>query len=283
MSLPRNTGFPIADAENDFLRARRHQVLSRLAWRLRGKPDDVNVILPFHEVIAAVGQLGERYVGLRVIPLDAIVGSVDRTRDFDRQFRPTSVRVRERWQRLAVAQRRGESMPPIEAYKVGEMYFVRDGHHRVSVAHALGLRTIEAYVTEITTRIQADGINRRGDIVMKDHRREFVDRVPLPPACRERISFTDPKRYGDLSLYVEGWGFRPSQQERRYLSREDAARRWFDEEYAPVTRMLRQADLLYLGDTEADAYLKVACLRWDLIRSHDWPEEIFAKIRAHRG
>jgi hypothetical protein len=280
--MPRDTGFPLADAENDFMRARRQQVLARLVRRLRGKPDDVNLILPFHEVIAAVGQRGERYVGLRVIPLEAIVGSVDRTRDFDRQFRPTSTRVRERWQRLAVAQRRGEAMPPIEVYKVGELYFVRDGHHRVSVAHALGLRTIEAYVTEVTTRISPHGINRPGDLVMKDHRREFVDRVPLPARCRERISFADPKRYGELSMYVEAWGFRLSQQEDRMLHREEVARRWFDEEYAPVTRMLRQADLMDLGDTEADAYLNVACLRWELIRSHDWTDEVFELIRARR-
>jgi hypothetical protein len=280
--MPRDTGFPLADAENDFLRARRQQVLARLVRRLRGKPDDINLILPFHEVIAAVGRTGERYVGLRVIPLEAVVGSVDRTRDFDRQFRPTSTRVRQRWQRLAVAQRRGEAMPPIEVYKVGELYFVRDGHHRVSVAHALGLRTIEAYVTEVTTRISASGISRPGDLVMKDHRREFVDRVPLPARCRERISFADPKRYGDLSMYVEAWGFRLSQHEDTLLRREEVARRWFDEEYAPVTRMLRQADLMDLGDTEADAYLNVACLRWELIRSHDWTDEVFEQIRAQR-
>lgn len=280
--MPRDTGFPLADAENDFMRARRQQVLARLVRRLRGKPDDVNLILPFHEVIAAVGQRGERYVGLRMIPLEAIVGSVDRTRDFDRQFRPTSTRVRERWQRLAVAQRRGEAMPPIEVYKVGELYFVRDGHHRVSVAHALGLRTIEAYVTEVTTRISPNGISRPGDLVMKDHRREFVDRVPLPARCRERISFSDPKQYGELSMYVEAWGFRLSQQEDRMLRRDEVATRWFDEEYAPVTRMLRQADLMDLGDTEANAYLNVACLRWELIRSHDWTDEVFELIRARR-
>ena len=282
MSLPRDTGFPIADAENDFLRARRQQVLASLVRRLRGRADDVNLILPFHEVIAAVGQLGERYVGLRVVPLEAIVGSVDRTRDFDRQFRPTSTRVRQRWQRLAVAQRRGEAMPPIDVYKVGELYFVRDGHHRVSVAHALGLPTIEAYVTEVTTRISPNGISRPRDIVMKDHRREFVDRVPLPAGYRERISFDVPKRYGDLSAYVEAWGFRLMQHERTFLTRAEVALRWFDDEYAPVTRMLRQADLMDLGTTETDAYLNVACLRWQLIRSHDWTDEVFDLIRSNR-
>src|SRR3954469_24726535 len=115
------TGFPTADAENDFLRVRRRQVLSRLAGWLRREPDDVNEILPFDEVVAALGRTGERRLGLQVVPLDAIVGSVDRTRDFDRLFRPRSQHTRERWERLARAQRRGEAIPPIDVYKVGEL------------------------------------------------------------------------------------------------------------------------------------------------------------------
>ncbi|ELB88115.1 hypothetical protein Rwratislav_36399, partial [Rhodococcus wratislaviensis IFP 2016] len=98
--MARDTGFPAADAENDFTRQRRRAELSRLVSWLRREPDDVNEILPFDEVVAAVGRVGERSLGLQVIPVNSIVGSVDRTRDFDRFFRPTSTRVRERWQRL---------------------------------------------------------------------------------------------------------------------------------------------------------------------------------------
>ena len=121
--MPADTGFPRADVENDFLRVRRRQVLSRLAQRLRRAPDDVNVILPFDEVVAALGMRGERRLGLQTIRLDTIVGTVDSSRDFDRRFRPTSGRVRERWERLALAQRRGEPIPPIEVYRVGGLHF----------------------------------------------------------------------------------------------------------------------------------------------------------------
>jgi len=117
--MPAETGFPRADVENDFLRARRRQVLSRLAHRLRREPDDVNLILPFDEVVAALGWQSERRLGLRTIRLDSIVGTVDSRRDFDRHFRPTSSRVRERWERLALAQRRGEPIPPIDVYRIG--------------------------------------------------------------------------------------------------------------------------------------------------------------------
>src|SRR5262244_1613334 len=215
------TGFPRADVEDEFLRVRRRQVLARLAHRLRGEPDDVNLILPFDEVVAALGMRGERSLGLQTIPLDTIVGTVDSRRDFDRRFRPTSSRVRERWERLALAQRRGESMPPIDVYRVGDLHFVQDGHHRVSIAMATGQQTIDAYVTEVQTVVPATGIRRRGDLLMKDYERLFRSRVPLPEQAYATISFTDPWDYAELGEAVEAWGFRYLQHAHRYLDREE--------------------------------------------------------------
>jgi hypothetical protein len=277
-----DTGFPAADAENDFLRLRRRQVLARLAARLRRVPDDVSEILPFDEVVAALGRTGEHRLGLQVIPLDSIVGSVDRTRDFDRWFRPRSGRSRERWERLARAQRRGEAIPPIDVYRVGELHFVRDGHHRVSVAHALGLRSIEAYVTEVTTKIDATGISRRGDLITKDLRRVFLDRVPLPGPALATILVTTAWSYAELSEEVEAWGFRLMQQEGRFLDRETVARRWYSEEYRPVVRMLAQADLI--GErTETEAYLHLAAQRYRLMRTHRWDDEVIDRLRSDPG
>jgi hypothetical protein len=277
-----DTGFPATDAEYDFLRIRRRQVLSRLAAWLRREPDDVSEILPFDEVVAALGRTGERRLGLQVIPLDSIVGSVDRTRDFDRWFRPKSQRTRERWERLARAQRRGEEIPPIDVYRVGELHFVRDGHHRVSVAHALGLRSIEAAVTEVTTKIDATGIARRGDLITKDLRRVFLDRVPLPGPALCTILVTDAWSYAELSETVEAWGFRLMQQEGRYLDRETVAKRWYSEEFRPVVRMLEQAALI--GErTEAEAYLHLAGQRYRLMRTHRWDDQVLDRLRADPG
>src|SRR5436189_241468 len=119
--MPSDTGFPAAEAPSDFLRARRARVLERLRRRLRREPDDVGLILPLEEVLAALGRTGERHLGLRVVELDSIVGTVDRTKEFDRRFRPTSSRLRGRWERMAEAQRRGQSMPPVALYRVGEL------------------------------------------------------------------------------------------------------------------------------------------------------------------
>jgi hypothetical protein len=277
-----DTGFPVADAQNDYLRLRRRQVLSRLAQWLRLEPDDVSEILPFDEVVAALGYTGEQRIGQRVIALDTIVGSVDRTRDFDRWFRPRNARTRERWERLARAQRRGESIPPIDVYRVGELHFVRDGHHRVSVAIAMKLRTIDAMVTEVTTKIDSTGIGRRGDLITKDLRRVFLDRVPLPGRALSTIMVTDAWSYAVLSETVEAWGFRLIQQESRYLDRETVARRWYSEEFQPVVRMLEQADLI--GDrTDAEAYLHLACQRYKLMRTHRWDDEVVDRLRADPG
>jgi hypothetical protein len=276
-----DTGFPVADAENDFLRARRRQVLSRLAAWLRRAPDDVNIMLPFDEVVAALGRLGERRLGLQVITLDSIVGSVDRSREFDRRFRPTSGQVRERWQRLALAQRRGEPIPPIEVYRVGDMHFVVDGHHRVSVAHALDLKTIDAYVTEVITRLSPNGIRYRGDLLVKDYRRIFLDRVPLTGEARKSVLLTDPWDYAQLAEAVEAWGFRLMQDEGRYLDRATVAKRWHDEEFVPVVRMLRQAGMIET-QTEAEAYMHVACERYRLIRTHRWDDEIISAIQDNK-
>ena len=156
-----DTGLSWVDVEDDFSRARRRQALARLACWLRRQPD-ASRILSFDEVTAALGWRGEHYLGLQTIQLDTVVGTVDSQRDFDRSFRPTSNGVRQRWERLDLAQRRGAAIPPIDVYRVGGLHFVKDGHHRVSVARAAGQKTIEAYVTEVLTRAPATDISRRG-------------------------------------------------------------------------------------------------------------------------
>src|SRR3954454_18964867 len=96
----RPTGLSSQDAQDDFQRARRRQIMARMARVLTGQ-GDVDVILPFDEVVAALGRAGERNLGLQVIALDTIVGTVDRATGFDREFRPTTARVRTRWERVA--------------------------------------------------------------------------------------------------------------------------------------------------------------------------------------
>jgi hypothetical protein len=276
--MARDTGFPTTDAQFDFSRARRRRVLSRLADRLRREPSDFGVILPFEEVIEALGRKGERELGLQNVPLESIVGTVDRSREFDRRFHPTSSRVRPRWERIANAQRRGQSMPPISVYRVGELHFVRDGHHRVSVARAQGRGDIDAYVTEVETKVGTGSGITLADLPLKSHERLFYERVPLPREARRRLRFSDSSQYAGLAEGVEAWGFRAIQERREPMTREQVAEEWFREEYVPVVEMLREADLIGKR-TETEAYIRVATERYILLRTHVWDDAVIERLR----
>jgi hypothetical protein len=277
-----DTGFPTQDAQDDFLRARRRRVLARLSAVLRLSPGDVDVMLPFDEVVDALGRVGERDAGMRSIALERIVGTVDGGKEFDREFRPTSSRARMRFERIAEAQRRGVSMPPIDVYAVGELYFVRDGHHRVAVARAQGRDTIDAHVVEVITRVPADGSMSLEDLPLKSHERLFVERVPLPAAAREQLRVSDPLEYGSLAEGVEAWGLRLIQREQRFLDRAEVARRWFEEEYEPVVAMLREAELIGRRETETDAYLRLSSERYRIMRTQEWSDEAIERVRRGR-
>ena len=278
---PRSTGLAGADAQDDFLRARRRLALSRLRRWLRREPGDVDHILPFDEVVGALGRVQERDGGLQVVPLDAIVGTVDRLQGFDRHFRPTTPQVRRRWERIAAAMRRGEPMPPVDLYRVGDVYFVKDGHHRVSVARALGLHEIEARVTEVVTRVGAGRDLLVADLPLKSHERVFFERVPLPAHARPRVRPSDPWDYAALAEGIEAWGWRWTQEHERLIDRAELARRWYEEEYVPVVTLLRDAGMIGDG-TETDAYMRVGADRYRLLRTHEWSEDVLDRLRAQR-
>jgi hypothetical protein len=282
MPAPRSTGLPSLDAQHDFLRARRRAILARLAAGLRLEPDDVGVVLPYDEVLDALGFASERGLGLQVVPIATIVGTVDRGRDFDRAFRPTSGRVRSRWEQIATAMRRGEALPPVELYRIGEIHFVRDGHHRVSVACALGREEIDAYVTEVITRVGAGRTITMADLPLKSHERVFFERVPLPGEARPEIELSDPWDFAVLAEGVEAWGFRAAQDRGEPLDREQTARLWLETEYRPVVAMLREAQLIGRRQTATEAYLRLSAERYRLLRTHTWSEEVIERLSQRR-
>ena len=282
MPAPHSTGLPGLDAQHDFQRARRRAIIAGLVARLRGDPDETGVVLPYEEVIEALGFVSEHSAGLTVVPLDAIVGSVDRSRDYDRRFRPTSGRTRGRWEQIAAAARRGESFPPVDLMHVGELYFVRDGHHRVSVARALGRTDIDAYVTEVTTRVDAEQATKVSDLPFKSHQRVFFDRVPLPPEARGEIVLSEPFDYAILAEMVEAWGFRAIQSRGEAIKRKQTAVLWLETEYRPVVAMLREAGLV--GDrTDAEAYMRIAGERYWLLRTHEWSDDVLQRVIEGKG
>ena len=149
-----------AQACADFGRSHRRAMLGGLVARLCRRPND---LLAYHEVRRGLAIVAESYRGVRAVPVDRVVGSTDRCRDFDRAFRPRRDHGAGRWVSVARAHGEGKSLPPVQLYQVGDAYFVRDGHHRVSVARARGQAVIDAEVIEVLAHgaLPAAGPNAR--------------------------------------------------------------------------------------------------------------------------
>jgi ParB-like chromosome segregation protein Spo0J len=163
-------------------------------------------------------------------------------------------------------------------YRLGELHFVKDGHHRVSVARELGYDVIDAYVTEVITELGADRAIRLHDLALKSHERLFFERVPLGAEQRAQIKLSDEWRYAALAEAVEAWGFRVIQGRGESMSRAEVAEAWFHDEYEPVVEMLREAELVRRG-TETETYMRVAHLRYLILRTHSWDDDVIEAVR----
>ena len=137
---------------------------------------------------------------------------------------------------------------------------------------------IDAYVTEVITELGAEKAIRLHDLALKSHQRLFYERVPLPPDAREQIKLSDEWRYAALAEAVEAWGFRWIQGTGETKTRAEVAEAWFHEEYEPVIEMLREADLVRRG-TETESYMRVAHLRYLILRTHSWDDDVIEAVR----
>jgi hypothetical protein len=142
------TGNLMVDAQSAFSREQRRRRRERTIRWLTRRPG--GCLASLEQALTAGAPAGRRRGGLRAIPLDSIVGTAEnaKARTFDRRFRPVAS-SRRRWEGLWMAGRRGAALPPISVYRLGDEHFVRDGHHRVSVARSLGMAAIDAEVTEL--------------------------------------------------------------------------------------------------------------------------------------
>ena len=131
----------------DFTRARLRARLRALVARIR-REHTSNRLLSFDDVRRELVANNRRQRGMRVVEVDEIVGSVGRWKDFDRSFLPARASVGHKWKRIDRAFQKGEDLPPVELYEIGDAYFVVDGHHRVSVARYHDVPTLEAAVVE---------------------------------------------------------------------------------------------------------------------------------------
>jgi hypothetical protein len=252
-------------AEYEFERAHRAAFVQGILAPLRNQPAD---LLPFEQVRERLRLSSQTYRGLQEVPLSQIVGSVARYHDFSRAFQPRHESLRERWQRVMELQ---GSLPPVELYKVGEVYFVVDGNHRVSVARQANASTIRAHVWEYQTRVPVESNDNLNDILIRQEYLEFLEQSHLDVSRpNQRIVFTVPggyRRLGETIAQHREWLDR---QHIYTVSFEEAAADWYDAVYMPMVCVIRDRKMLreFPGRTEAD--LVVYILRYRDELEQEW-------------
>lgn len=257
-------------AVEDFKRMRRQAAMQQLLARITGQE---NELLAYNQVVEMLQPADHVDRGLQEIPLDAIVGSVGRYQDFTRDFLPKHDADQERWARVKTAVMEMRGLDPIEVYKVGEVYFVKDGNHRVSVSRQLGSETITAYVTEVKTRVPLAAGDDPTQVICKARYAAFLQQTNLDHLRPEaNLLMTYAGEYDTFLRQIrthQGW---LQLKERRPVSLEEAAAAWYDDIYRPVVNMMAEEGLLrdFPGRTEADLYILLLRRREALQESLGW-------------
>ena len=257
--LPRTMPYPPALAAEKYQRAQSKPWIRHLLRLFSQQPDET--LLSFDQVLELLRGRAEIDRGTQTIEILRIIGSVGRYRDFDRAFLPLEGANAERWKRLDIAMNELRNLPPIDVYQIGEVYFVRDGNHRVSVAKANGIASIEAHVTEIPSVVPLTSETDVDDLIIKVEYAQFLKQTQLDETRpQQQIELTEPGRYGILLEHIEvhryylglEWGHEPTLAE--------AAASWYDTVYLPVIHGIQESGVLkeFPRRTEADLYLWVA-------------------------
>jgi len=258
------------DARERFRRSLNQATMTDLLALVTGGKSD---LASYHEVANRLKARQKIEMGTQMVPLNLIVGSVGRYRDFTRTFMPRSGVNEERWARLDRAMNSLEGVPPVDLFKIGEVYFVRDGNHRVSVARANGLTHIEAYVTVVETDVELTLEDFDSDEwIIKAGHQQFMRKTNLDKLRPgHNISMTEPGRYDMMLRHIHVHWYLANQEIERQggdqsLEWEDAVASWYDNVYLPVVEAIRKYNLLeeFPHRTEADLYLWIAHHREEL-------------------
>lgn len=256
-------------AIQDFQRAKRRADLQNLLARWRGRSLD---LLSYEDVRQQLQASGKREVGLREVPLSAIVGSVGRYRDFNRNFLPRVESDKARWAGVKAAHLE-QGLPPIEVYQIGEAYFVLDGNHRVSVAREMGNETIEAYVCEVKTRVPLTPEDEPADIILKAEYTEFLSRTRLDHTHPDvDFQLTSPGKFPVLLEHIEVHRYYLGVEQNREIPYEEAANHWCEHIYLPTVQLIRETGLLrdFPERTAADMYVWLADHRAEVEQTLGW-------------
>ena len=245
------------------------KVRSRAFWNkiLRSLRGVDNELLPF-SAVQSLHPNAESYGGTRPILISQIVGSVDRYRDFDHYFLPKVSHTLDRWAGIRQAGLEGKELPPIQVYEVGDIYFVKDGHHRVSVARNAGQKYIDAEIIELSVPVAPSTTDSLKDFIIKGEYADFLEQTKLDKLKPDHlpILFTVTGRYDVLIGHINTRKYFLGHNLERDVSWEEAVVSWHDRLYARVVEQIRKYDVLkrFPGRTEADLYLWIMDHRYNL-------------------
>ncbi|HLF26765.1 MAG TPA: transcriptional regulator [Anaerolineae bacterium] len=260
-------------AEADYQRARRRALFHEIRARLAGR---ANRLLSFEEVKQSLRLGGPVYRGARPVPVAQIVGSVDRYRDFDREFLPAQRHTAQKWKNIARAFYRDVDLPPVKLYKVGDAYFVLDGHHRVSVAREQGMAYIDAEVQEAYSRVPVTADLQAEDLKVLHEYREFLERTRLDEIRPQQkvLRLTIAGGYAQLIEHIAVHRYFMGLDLQRDVSDEEAVGHWYDTVYTPIVEAIRRHNMLasFPKRTEADLYLWIVDHLYFLRESGDGVE-----------
>jgi len=244
-------------ARADYSRARLKAFVNNIWSLIQGSP---NQLLSYDEVKEKLRIGGPIYRGVQTVPVKQITGSLNRYHQFDRAFLPTQQETAERWQRVNLAFYNDISLPPVVLYKVGEVYFVVDGHHRVSVAREQGQLFIEAEVRECATKVNITPDIRLEDLEFLGEKATFLERTALDqirPAAD--IKLNTPDGFSRMLEHIAVHKFFMGLEQQRDISDDEAVANWYDQVYQPIVEIIRKSDILddFPEKTEGDLYLWV--------------------------
>jgi hypothetical protein len=249
----------------NFQEARRKALLAALRDLLHGHP---NEMLSLADVRARLNVRGQRYLGHHAVPIDHIIGSEGRYSDFDRHFLPRSNKLGERWSSIDRARLRSIELPPVDLYKIGDIFFVRDGNHRVSVGRQQGVAYIDANIVELIVDIPIGPDLSVRDLLLMEEYSDFLEWTDLHTLRPdERIEFSELGGYLDLVRHINAHRYYLGQQLQREIGRDEAVADWYDSVYVPIVRVIREQNLLrqFPDRTEADLYRWIMEHRWYML------------------
>jgi hypothetical protein len=251
--------------KSDFERARQKAFINELLSFFNRRS---NELMSYHDVHKRFKPEGESYRGMQEVPVRQVIGSFDRFRDFDRAFLPRQAHSEGRWKNVDRAYHRDIRLPPVQLYKVGDVYFVKDGNHRVSVARERGVEFIDAEVIESHVRVPLDASMSPFQVLMQVEYAEFLRLTNL-----DRLRPDHDIRPSALGRYDEMWDHILVRQvelgelKGRDVPIEEAVEDWFDHIYSPIVRIARERGVLrrFPDRTEADIYIWTMAHRDDLM------------------